>query len=303
MWGGSGRGGFDVIDAEAEEEANEDRRGSETELAAVRYDKDRLASEVKTLEATWRRRARPQGTGHGDRHWRVSLRAQVLRGQVGGGRGIPPAFVTFWPARRHGIPSAEAAAAQMSAVATGLRMAPLARGQAVQAATCAPDLSWSLPPRRSRAGSTPPPPTASCYRRWKPLSSRQWGRAPRAPLAPLAGAVLQGGGGGVALPLTSGPPVPSNLHGCYLYIFMMNTCTCKYCLNPPPSSMGNLNDMWGTPPPLCEIFSAQISAQSVFYLVFALCSCVFVALDECGGSLLYWCGPSYCQPLPANATL
>ena len=28
------------------------------------------------------------------------------------------------------------------------------------------------------------------------------------------------GGGGVALPLTLGPPVPSNLHGCYLYIFI-----------------------------------------------------------------------------------
>ena len=61
-----------------------------------------------------------------------------------------------------------------------------------------------------------------------------------------------GGGGarGVAHPLTSGPPVPSNLHRCYLYIFIYE-CMYKY---PPPPGMGSFSDMWGTPPPLCEIF-------------------------------------------------
>ena len=60
-------------------------------------------------------------------------------------------------------------------------------------------------------------------------------------------------GGRVALPLTSGPAVPSNLHEPYPYIFIyMNICTFKYSLPPPPSGdagMGCLNDMWGAPPP------------------------------------------------------
>ena len=42
---------------------------------------------------------------------------------------------------------------------------------------------------------------------------RRWGS--KAPRAPLAGALLQGGGGCVAHPLTSGPPVLSNLHEWY----------------------------------------------------------------------------------------
>ena len=79
----------------------------------------------------------------------------------------------------------------------------------------------SLPPTRTWAGSPPPPPTASGQRQWAPLSSTRWSRAPR---APLAGALLQvGGGGGVGHPLTSGTLVLSNVHGCYFYIFV-----CEY---------------------------------------------------------------------------
>ena len=42
-----------------------------------------------------------------------------------------------------------------------------------------------------------------------------------------------GGGGGVAHPLTSGPPVPSNLHECYLYILIYE---CMYKYPPPPQA-------------------------------------------------------------------
>ena len=46
---------------------------------------------------------------------------------------------------------------------------------------------------------------------------------------------LQGGGGGVAHPSTSGPPVPSNLHGRYLYIFIYEYMY-KYPAPPPPQA-------------------------------------------------------------------
>ena len=42
------------------------------------------------------------------------------------------------------------------------------------------------------------------------------------------------GGGGVALPLTSGPPVPSNLHECYLYIFIYEYMYIQVLPAPPP---------------------------------------------------------------------
>ena len=41
------------------------------------------------------------------------------------------------------------------------------------------------------------------------------------------------GVGVVAHPLTSGPPVPSNLHECYLYIFIYE---CMYKYPPPPQA-------------------------------------------------------------------
>ena len=43
------------------------------------------------------------------------------------------------------------------------------------------------------------------------------------------------GGGGVARLLTSGPPVPSNLHGCYLYIFIYEYMY-KYTAPLPPQA-------------------------------------------------------------------
>ena len=93
-------------------------------------------------------------------------------------------------------------------------------------------------------GSAPavPPPIASRRRPWTPPLWRRWGS--RAPRALLAGALLQGGGGGVAHPLPSGPPVLSNHHECYPA--------------PPPPSMGSLTNTWGTPPPLCEFFCSTV---------------------------------------------
>ena len=77
----------------------------------------------------------------------------------------------------------------------------------------------------------PPPPTASHQRPWTPPSLRRW--CSRAPKAPLAGALLQGGAGGVAHTLTLGPLVPSSLHGCYLYVFIYEYVY-KYPPPPPP---------------------------------------------------------------------
>ena len=62
-----------------------------------------------------------------------------------------------------------------------------------------------------------------------------------------------GGGGGRRSPFNFGLPVPSNLHGCYLYIFIYEYMY-KYPAPPPTPSMGNLTDMWGTPPPTLRNF-------------------------------------------------
>ena len=87
--------------------------------------------------------------------------------------------------------------------------------------------------------------------------------AEQSPSAPLAGVLLQGGGGCLAHPLTSGPPVPSNLHECYWYIFVYEYMY-KYPASPPPPGMGNLTDVWGTPPPLCEIFCSTVLQHYFF---------------------------------------
>ena len=44
-----------------------------------------------------------------------------------------------------------------------------------------------------------------------------------------------GGGGGVAHPLTTGPLVTSNLHRCFLYIFIYESMY-KYPAPPPPQA-------------------------------------------------------------------
>ena len=86
----------------------------------------------------------------------------------------------------------------MSAVATGLWMALLTSGQAVEVAHVAPDVARVTAAHDELGQQNPRAHPASGQQRWTPVSSRQWSRAPR---APLAGALVQGGGG-VALPLT-----------------------------------------------------------------------------------------------------
>ena len=141
----------------------------------------------------------------------------------------------------------------MLAVATGLLMALLTSGQAVQVAHVAPDLARVTAAHEELGRQYPPPPhrlTAAAMDAAVVEASSHcsvgWSSAP-------------GGGGGVALPLTLGTRVPSNLHGCYLYIFIYEYMYMQVLpANPPPPGMRSLNDMWGTAPPTLQVFSAYI---------------------------------------------
>ena len=133
----------------------------------------------------------------------------------------------------------------MSAVSTGLRMALLTSGQAVEVVHVAPDLArvtaaheepgWPYPPHRLTAAAM----DAIFFEaveqsRWPELSSK---------------------GGGVGLLFTSQSPVPTNLHGlhgCYLYICIYECMYMQVLPAPPPPGMGSVTDMWGTPPPTLQ---------------------------------------------------
>ena len=106
----------------------------------------------------------------------------------------------------------------MSAVSTGLPMAIMASGQRADVDSVAPDaprVSAALegvrrqyPPHRHTLVAMDP----SFVEAVAEQSSQ--GSAGR------SSAPGSRGGGGVAHPLSLGPPVPSNLHKCYLYIFI-----------------------------------------------------------------------------------
>ena len=98
----------------------------------------------------------------------------------------------------------------MSAVATGLRMALLAGGQALEVATAALDVAKVTAAHQDVGRQYPPAPPHGGGE--GPLFCRGVG----AELPGLRWPELcsEGGGGGVAHPLTQGPPFPSNLHGC-----------------------------------------------------------------------------------------
>ena len=112
---------------------------------------------------------------------------------------------------------AKAAAGQMLAVATGLRMALPTSGQAVEVANVAPDLARvtaaheelgrQYPAHRLRAAAMDTGFVEAVEHSSQGSAGRSSAQGSR-------------GGGGVALPLTSGPRVPSNLHGYYLCIFI-----------------------------------------------------------------------------------
>ena len=80
-----------------------------------------------------------------------------------------------------------------------------------------------------------------------------------------------GGWGGVALSLTLGPPVPSNLHGCYSYIFVYEYMYMQVPpASPPPLGMGSLNDKWGAPLTLRNSFQHKLQ-HSVYFICSLMC--------------------------------
>ena len=193
--------------------ANVDRRAAKTQLADLTKETDRLAARVKTLErdlGTVRKAAGapekpPAQTGEG---------AECADGPTVERAGGPrPAGVRYllvvaqaWHAQ------AQAAAGQMSAVLTGLRMAMLASGHSVEVDTVAPDMA-KVPADHEDVGRPyppppPPPPHGSGDRRLfrrGGAAELPWLRWPE---------LCFRRGEGLAHPLTSGSPVPSNLHGC-----------------------------------------------------------------------------------------
>ena len=142
---------------------------------------------------------------------------------------------------------AETCAGQMSAVSTGPRMAMLASGQQVEVDTVAPNMARVTAAHKGvrrqypRHGLSSAEVDASFAEAVVEQSSQGSASRRSAP-----------GRGGLAHPLTSGP-VPSNHHGCSLYIFQDEY---MYKYTAPSTGMGSLNDMSGTLPSLCKISSA-----------------------------------------------
>ena len=117
--------------------ANEDRRDSESRVADVTKERDRLATKVKTLErdVATLHKAKPAAQPA-----EVVERAEGAEAPPGDKGGASAAGVRYlmaiaqaWHAQ------AEACAGQMSAVSTGLRMAMLGSGQQVDVDSVAPD--------------------------------------------------------------------------------------------------------------------------------------------------------------------
>ena len=135
---------------------------------------------------------------------------------------------------------AEAAAGHMSAVVPGLRMAPQSEAP-VDVATTASNLAKVTTAHDQPAQQTPPqPPHGGGDAR------RLRGGAAKLPA--LRWPELSSTWGFEALPLTSGPPVPYNLHECNLYVFIYEYMYIQVLPAPParpPSEggMGSLKDM------------------------------------------------------------
>ena len=190
--------------------ANEDRRDCESRLADVTKECDRLAAKVKTLgrDLATSRKAKP--AAQAAQAVERPQGAEAPPGDRGGGgntAGIRylPAGAQAWHAQ------AEACAGQMSALSTGLRMAMMASGQEADVYNVAPDtpngsagleeVCRQYPPHRLTSAAMDP----SFVEAVGEQSSQGSASRSSAP----------GGVGRAAHPLTSGPPVPSNLHECY----------------------------------------------------------------------------------------
>ena len=213
--------------------ANEDRRDCESRLADVTKERDRLALErdVATL-----RKAKPPAQPAEAVERAESDEAPAPPGDKGGGQcrrcPVPPGGRTGLACPSQGMRRPD--------VGSVHRPADGHDGQ-WPAGRCG-----QRGPRRSQGdchngGSAPavPPPTASRPRPWTPPLWRRWGS--RASRAPLAGALLHGGGGCVAHPLPSGPPFLSNHHECYR-------------APPPPPRHGQFDRHVGHSPPTVRNF-------------------------------------------------
>ena len=142
---------------------------------------------------------------------------------------------------------AEACPGQMSAVSTGLRMAMMASGQQVDVDTVAPDapkvtaameeVRRQYPPHRLTSAAMDP----SFVEAVGEQSSQVSASRSSAP----------GGGGCVAHPLPSGPPVLSNHHECYPA--------------PPPPQAWAVLLTCGALPPHCAKFSAALFVHYLGY--------------------------------------
>ena len=176
--------------------ANEDRRAAEPRLTDLTRERDRLITRVKTLErdlGTARKAAGapakpPAQTGEGPE----GTEGPPVERAGGGGGGNAVVARNLLAGAQAWHAQAEACAGRMSAVWTGLRMAMLAAGRGGQRG--AGHGQGQCRPRGRAPAVPPPPPTASRQRRWTPFSLRRWWS--RLPREPLAGALLQEGGGG-----------------------------------------------------------------------------------------------------------
>ena len=117
--------------------ANEDRRDSESRLADVTKERDRLATKVKPLERDLATLCKAKPAAQPAEAVERPEGAVAPPGAKGGasaaGVRYLPAGAQAWHAQ------AEACAGQMSAVSTGLRMAMMASGKQVDVDSVAPD--------------------------------------------------------------------------------------------------------------------------------------------------------------------
>ena len=165
-----------------------------------------------------------------------------VRGRRGGGSAAGVRYLLAGAHAWHA--EAEVCAGWMLAVSTGLRVAMMASGHQADVDTVAPaapmvsaaleDVRWQYPPRCLTSAAMDPSFAEAV------VEHGSQGSASRSS-TPV-------GGGGVAHPLISGPPVPCDLHGCYLYIFIYEYMYKYPCPPPPPTGMGSLTVMWGNSP-------------------------------------------------------
>ena len=122
-------------------------------------------------------------------------------------------------------------------MSTGLRMAMMASGQHADVDSVAPDaprVPAALEEVRRQyrphhlTSAAMDPSFVKAVAGQSSQGSASWTSAPG------------GGVGGVAHPLTSRPPVSSNHHKCYLYIFIYE-CMYKYPAPPPPPRHGQFD--------------------------------------------------------------